>query len=280
MPDAPVKLRAASTVIVARPAQDSPFEVYMLRRSAKVDFVPDVFVFPGGGLDASDYTPATLTRTYGLSVEEVAAVFRDEPNTGAWHAQLDLTAEQRLGLYVAALRELFEEAGVLLAVDTEDKPVEISSPESHRRFAAYRIASQKGELSFVEMLSQERLRAALSRLTYFSHWITPVSEHRRYDTHFFLATASADQHAESDFLETTEGVWIAPNRALERYKARDFNLIYPTLLHLRRLAAQPSLEALQEYARTKPIVSAMPEVTWDDAGKPRFALAPETLDRW
>ena len=230
--------------------------------------------------DASDYTPATLTRTYGLSVAEVAATFRDEPNAGAWQAQLDLTAEQRLGLYVAALRELFEEAGVLLAVNTEDKPVEISSPESHRRFAAYRIASQKGELSFVEMLKQERLRADLSRLTYFSHWITPVSEHRRYDTHFFLATAPADQQAESDFLETTEGVWIAPGRALERYKARDFNLIYPTLLHLRRLAAQPSLEALQKYAGTKPIVSAMPEVSWDDAGKPRFALAPETLERW
>lgn len=278
-----VKLRAASTVIVARPAgPESAFEIFMVRRSAKSAFVPDMFVFPGGALDPVDFSPEMVSYTFGLDSEQARHSLRDEPEAGAWSARLDLTAEQQLGLYVAALRELFEEAGVLLAVEAQTgSQLDISSnPQLRTKFSAYRDQMQKGELSFLQMLEQAAVRADLSRLTYFSHWITPVTENRRYDTHFFLATAPANQQAEADLFETTEGVWITPAAALERYKAGSFGLIYPTIQHLKRLAAQPNLAALQEYARTKPIVSAMPDVTTTEDGKFRFALRPEVLERW
>jgi 8-oxo-dGTP pyrophosphatase MutT (NUDIX family) len=284
MSDAMVKLRAAATVIVARPTPENekaPFEVFMVRRSSKVDFMPDMYVFPGGGLDAADCSSAMLERIFGLAVPNAAQSLRDIPDLGAWQHRLDLSAAQQAGLFVAALRELFEEAGVLLAVDTHNQPLDIStSPDLRLKFSTYRAQLLKGELSFLNLLEQANLKADLSRLTYFSHWITPISEKRRYDTYFFLATAPANQQASADLFETTEGIWIDPATALERYAAGTFGLVFPTIQHLKRMAAQASLVALQGYATTKPIISAMPDTFYNEAGQPYFILQPQVLEGW
>lgn len=277
-------LRAAATVIVARPTSSnaaSTYEIFMLRRSSKAAFVPDMYVFPGGSLDVADCSPETLEQTYGLSVEQASASFRDEPQTGAWEAQLPLTEAQKAGLYVAALRELFEEAGVLLAVAADSKqPLDLEQPELRRQFSGFRTQLFSKELNFLQMLKQANALADLSRLTYFSHWITPVSEPRRFDTYFFLATAPANQSAEADLYETTEGVWIAPADALARHEAGNFGLIYPTIQHLKRLAARPDLPTLQNYARTKGVVSAMPATYTDEQGVLHFELLPQIVERW
>lgn len=276
-------LRAAATVIVARPIANngSNYEIFMLRRSSKAAFVPDMYVFPGGSLDAADYSPETLGQTYGLNAGQAATSLRDEPQVGAWTAQLPLSEAQKVGLYVAALRELFEEAGVLLAVDADLKqPLDLEQPELRRKFSALRTQLLGNELNFTQMLQQAGALLDLSRLTYFSHWITPVSEPRRFDTYFFLATAPANQSAEADLYETTEGVWITPADALSRHAAGNFGLIYPTIQHLKRLAARPELPTLQEYARTKGVVSAMPETFLDAQGVMHFELLPEIAERW
>jgi 8-oxo-dGTP pyrophosphatase MutT (NUDIX family) len=273
-------LKAASTVMVVRPAETYPFEVYMLRRSSKSVFVPDMFVFPGGSLDAGDSAERSLARIYGLTLEQTAGVFRDTPGIAEYDTQLALTPPHILGLHLAALRELFEEAGVLFAVTPDGATFEVGADEATRlRFVDYRQKLHNNALSFIDILEKEHLLADVSRLTYFSHWITPRSEVRRFDTRFFLAIATPDQEAEADNIETTEGLWISPQEALERHKAKTFSMIYPTVQHLRRLVAHDNLDSLLEYARTKEVLAVSPEVRKVDE-KFDFKLIEDIANRW
>jgi 8-oxo-dGTP pyrophosphatase MutT (NUDIX family) len=278
-PSAPLK--PAATVMVVRPAQDYPFEVYMLRRSAKSAFVPDMYVFPGGSLDAIDSNEMSLARVAGLTVDQTGGIFRDTPDVADYGTQISLTEAQIIGLHLAALRELFEEAGVLFAVTSDGTTFEVGADEMTRqRFLDYRQQLHTNQLSFIEILAKEDLRADVSRLTYFSHWITPRSEIRRFDTRFFLAIATHDQEAEADNIETTEGLWISPQEALERYKAKNFGMIYPTITHLERLARYSDLDSLQEYARTKEVLAVSPDLRRRDDGSIDFKLFAEIAERW
>ena len=112
-------------------------------------------------------------------------------------------------------------------------------------------------------------------LTLFSHWITPPSEPRRYNTHFFFAAAPADQAALADADEMHDGIWIGPTRALEQYRNGTMHLVYPTIKHLERLANFDSIEAALAYAKSKPIVTIMPA----DAGED-FAIPPLLEGAW
>ncbi|HVN68663.1 MAG TPA: hypothetical protein VMU38_03290 [Candidatus Binatia bacterium] len=240
-------VRLASTVILVRP----PLELYLARRSARSAFAPDAFVFPGGTVDAQDSSPLALARTLGLDDERVAREFRSAISPDA------------RALLVAALRELFEEAGVLLARTATGEPIGAVD------------ASAGGAPAFAQFLEERDWYADAERLTLFSRWITPPSEPRRYDTHFFLAAAPADQAARADAVEMHEGLWIAPGDALARHRAGTLHLVYPTIKHLERLAAFDSVEAAQAFARAKPIVTVMP----DDTGE-RFVLPPELENAW
>ncbi len=280
-PVVPLVPRPAATVMVVRPveesAPDGAYEVFMVRRSTKSTFVPDVYVFPGGSLDQTDSSPAALSRIAGITPAEIEATFRDTPGIGADDAGVPLSYEQKAGLFLAAMRELFEEAGVLLVQDEAGEEFEVGRDAERRsRFHAARLAMQKGELNFIELLEREKLRIDAGRLIYFSHWITPPSEKRRFDTRFFLAKANFGQEAEADEYETTEGVWIEPAKALERHAEKQFNMIYPTIAHLKRLAARPTLPTVLQYARSKEIVPAMPQVL----PGPDFKLTLDVSDRW
>jgi 8-oxo-dGTP pyrophosphatase MutT (NUDIX family) len=273
----PLVPRPAATVMVLRPveenAPDGAYQVFMVRRSTKSAFVPDMYVFPGGSLDLNDSSAAALDRITGLTV----SAFRDTPEIGAFEAVVPLSPEQIAGLHLAALRELFEEAGVLLAQDEQGEEFEIGKGQERRtRFRQYRKALQNKELSFVEMLEREKVKADGGRLIYFSHWITPPLERRRFDTRFFVTRVDYGHEAEADEYETTEGVWIEPAKALELHEQKQFNMIYPTIAHLRRLAAQPTLPALLEYARNKEVVPAMPDIL----PGPTFLLPEPILGRW
>jgi hypothetical protein len=116
------------------------------------------------------------------------------------------------------------------------------------RIDAARAQLRSGARSFEEVLRENDWYADASALVYFSHWITPPTEPRRYDTHFFLAIAP-DQLALADADETHDGVWIAPGDALQRYRDGTFRLVYPTIKHLERLAPFDSIDALTRFAR-------------------------------
>jgi 8-oxo-dGTP pyrophosphatase MutT (NUDIX family) len=249
----------AATVILARP----PFEVYLTRRSASSAFAPDAFVFPGGTIAPQDLTEAARARAVGLETERVDGEFRatlpeelacDEPPVERASAR---------ALIVAALRELFEETGVLLARTAGGTPVDAAS-EDWRRVAEERIAVRDERLTFADFLKLHDWYADAHALSLFSHWITPPSEPRRYNTHFFFAVAPHGQDALADAIETHDGIWISPGAALERRNAGTMHLVYPTIKHLARLAVFDSVDAAVEFARSKPVLTIVPADAGDE----------------
>jgi len=266
-------VRLAATVILARPR----FEVYLARRSGRSKFAPEAFVFPGGTIDQTDASQAMQSRTLGLEDARLAAEFRAAVSGQLRSSEPAIAPADARALLVAALRELFEEAGVLFARTAAGDPVDAAMLEE-RGAAADRSRLRDGSLTFAGFLSANDWYADAGALTLFSHWITPPSEPRRYNTHFFFAAAPRDQAALADADEMHDGIWIAPSEALERYRAGTMHLVYPTIKHLERLArfeALESLEAAFDFARSKPIVTVMPADAGDD-----FAIPPALEGAW
>ncbi len=175
-------VRLAATVILARP----PFEVYLARRSARSAFAPDAFVFPGGTIDAADASPQMQSRSLGLDDARVSAEFRAAISNELRSSEPAVARAEARALLVAALRELFEEAGVLFARTADGRSVDAAMLEG-RGAAAERAGIRNGDLPFADFLASHDWFADTGALTLFSHWITPPSEPRRYNTHFFFA---------------------------------------------------------------------------------------------
>ena len=249
----------------------------MLRRSQASHFVPDAYVFPGGTLDASDTSPEAFERARGIDPQTVQHQFRAQP-APSLPAPVDVpTQREWCGLLIAGVRELFEEAGVLLACDAQGMPLSDADLASQRkRLHDARLAVQCGEERFDQILREAGVYANAAALSLFSQWITPPMYPRRYDTHFFVALASSDQAAAADTFETHDGVWIAPRAALEQSEAGAFRMVYPTIKHVERLARFESAQAVIDFARTKPIYRIMPSVPHDQ----EFVLPPELEYAW
>jgi len=259
-------VRLAATVILVRP----PFEVYLTRRSARSAFAPDAFVFPGGTVDVADFSAAAQERTLGLEPERMAAQFRASIPSALPSDEPVLEHTARPALFVAAMRELFEEAGILPASDADGVSIDAADLA-----AADREAVRSGTTSFAGFLSARGWFADARALTLFSHWITPRSEPRRYNTHFFLAAAPPDQAALADASETHDGVWIAPAAALERMREGSMHLVFPTIKHLERLQGFDRIDTALTFARTKPILTIVPRDAGDD-----FAIPPALENAW
>jgi 8-oxo-dGTP pyrophosphatase MutT (NUDIX family) len=201
----------------------------MVRRHIQSDFAPDVYVFPGGTVTAGDRQAEDAP---GLCV---------------------LNADDPLGegFHVAALRECFEEAGVLLAW-RDGAPLTIDAGDL-ARFADYRAALQEKRLTMAELAERERLTFATDALTPWAHWITPEAMPKRFDTHFYLAEMPATQEAAYDHLETTDGVWITPEAASAGYERGDFPLVFAQIHQLRELHSLGSFsEARARFAGRAP----------------------------
>lgn len=238
--------RLAATVMLIRPAESArQIEVFMLRRSAKSAFAPDVFVFPGGTLDAADTSDRALAKTYGATADALGRI--EVPRSAALPGVPG--KREFASLHVTALRELFEEAGVLLACTVDGHQL---SPETLRRVHA-------GTRAYDDVLDDLQAFGDARALRLFSRWVTPFDEPRRYDTYFFTAAASRNQNAAADALETHDGVWIAPHEALARSAAGSFRMIYPTIKHMERLAPFTNVRDVMAFAAEKPIHTIMPQ---------------------
>jgi 8-oxo-dGTP pyrophosphatase MutT (NUDIX family) len=255
-------LRLAACVILAREAP-SGVEIYMLRRSARSAFAPDAFVFPGGTLDPSDAGGAAKARTLGLDAARIGAEFRARIPPELPSTQAPIDGETAGTLKIAALRELFEEAGVLFARGAGGEPVAATRLLAPA-IDAGRDGVRGGRSTFAAFLESHDWFADAGALTLFSHWITPSGEPRRYDTHFFLAVAPAGQAAVADADETHDGLWISPHEALVRYREGTFHLVYPTIKHLERLAPFATIESVRAFAASKPIVTIEPSCAPDE----------------
>jgi 8-oxo-dGTP pyrophosphatase MutT (NUDIX family) len=221
--------REAATVMLVR--DDPDLQVFMLRRNLDADWVGGAYVFPGGAVDDGDRAPAVLARCSDRSDAEAST--RLGVATGG------------LGYWVAGVRETFEEAGVLLARSAATgAPVDPSSAVLETR----RDELNHGALTFAALLEAEDLVLDIGAMHYFSHWITPEGNHRRYDTRFFVA-AAPDGHAYlHDDAETVASIWIRPADALAAGDRGELDLIFPT---------RKSLESLSRFTHAQDLLDAV-----------------------
>jgi 8-oxo-dGTP pyrophosphatase MutT (NUDIX family) len=247
-----VPLRDAATVMLVRDGLDG-LEVFMLRRNLNSDFVGGAYVFPGGAVDDHDRH------------EDLEPVCTGRSDVQA-SAQLGV-ARGGLAFWVAAIRECFEEAGVLLAHDRSGQVIRFDDPIVEERFADHRRHVDTGRRRLVEVCGDERLQLAVGDTYYFSHWITPEGAPRRYDTRFFVARAPEAQVPLHDDHEVIANLWIRPGDALARHRAGEFDLIFPTmrsLIALERFATAD--DVLTAAAAIEDVPAILPRIVEDEGG--------------
>ena len=225
MASADKPIRKAATVLVVRDGA-ADIEVFMVQRPGRGVF-PNLHVFPGGKVDGGDHGLGHLCR--------------DLTDADASSA-LGL-AEGGLRYWVTAIRECFEECGVLLAY-RDGALFQPRDDAEETRFDAYRNQLIGGSVDLPELARREGLVLATDRIHYFSHWITPESAPARFDTRFFVAAMPPGQRAQGHLRETVAGLWITPAQALAAYDEGRWQMIHPTLTTLRTAARYDTVPAL------------------------------------
>ncbi len=222
---APATPRDAATVMVLRdPAgqrtEAGPgAEVLMLRRTAAMKFAPGAYVFPGGSVDPADYS------------QEIGW---QGPSPGEFGASLGALPEQARALVCAAVRETFEESGVLLAgLPGDDKPAVPSGPS----WEADRLALTAGELTLAGLLAGRGLVVRADLLLPWARWVTPSAEPRRFDARFFAAVLPPGQEAAGHAAEADHVAWLSPAGAIESARAGEISMLPPTAVTLHEFAS-------------------------------------------
>jgi 8-oxo-dGTP pyrophosphatase MutT (NUDIX family) len=245
--------RPAATVIVVRDRADGALETLMVLRNLKSDFVGGAYVFPGGAVDASDADGALIARCVGIDDEGASVTLGVEAGG--------------LASYVACARELFEEAGLLLASRLDGEPIDASDVDVVRRLSDHRRGLNDGTVSMLDLLEAEGLVLDLGALHYFAHWITPVGPPRRYDTRFFVASAPRGQVPLHDDRELVGHVWVTPDEALERHRAGEMQLILPTIKNLEAIARfATTSDLLEVVSRPRDVPRIEPKIIAEGNG--------------
>jgi 8-oxo-dGTP pyrophosphatase MutT (NUDIX family) len=235
MPDAVVPAPAA-TLLLLRDGPDG-LEVLMMERPAAAGFAAGAMVFPGGRIEPSD-------RELGRHCSAAHGI-----------------AEDALVFRIAAIRETFEECGVLLA-RRDGAMVPGAALEALRRSHREAIGAD-----FAAFVAQAGLELAIDALVPYAHWITPVDRKKRFDTHFYLAMAPSDQQAAHDGQEAMDTVWTTPNAALRAAEEGRYKLIFATLMNLGRLGRSATVAEALATARRAAIVTVCPEWVTTSAGE-------------
>lgn len=254
-PAEPVPARASATVIVARDGTRG-LEVFMLERHLQSDFAGGAFVFPGGKLDQADLDPGFLELLVGWSPALAAGWGREDE-------------ELARALVVCAIRETFEEAGILLARLPDGRPVRLGSDAG--RWIEVRHALQAGHRSALQGAREAGIRFDASMLRFWVRLVTPVQAPKRYDTRFFVAAMPEGQTPLHDDVETTASTWVNPADAVERAAAGELSIIFPTRKTLESLMPYASVGELLEAAAVRPHDPIEPRIILRD-GEPRVVL--------
>jgi 8-oxo-dGTP pyrophosphatase MutT (NUDIX family) len=231
-PDAVAPARDSASVILARDG-DAGLEVFMLERVLRSDFAGGAFVFPGGKLDDADGDAGIVEHLDGW------------PRAGAWEAsEEDATAR---ALLICAIRETFEEAGVLFARSARGNIVSLRAG-AEEDWAAARRAIHAGELTALQGAQRNRVRFAADLLRFWARWQTPAFAPKRYDTRFFVARMPDGQEPLHDDIESSSGRWITPTDALRLAAEGSFTIIFPTRKMLEALTTFPDAASLWDAA--------------------------------
>ena len=226
---------------------DIGVQVFMMKRSLRSSF-GGIWVFPGGILEDQDQDIAKKNYCNGIDEKKAKAILNYD--------------QESLTYWIASLRETFEETGALIAIRDNNS---FFTPTEDEAINLERLRSDlnNGKISFISILKQLKLKIALERLIYISHWITPDVETKRYTTRFFLTSLNEEVTMTHDDLEGTDSKWIGINEALEAHKAGRISLIMPTI---------KNLESISSYKNTQEIISAKKAIKAKDiqAIEPKF----------
>ena len=228
--------RLSATILLLRDAAQG-LEVFMVMRHQQIDFASGAMVFPGGKLAPGDSEARVHARCRGI----------------------DTLSADEIALRVAAIREAFEESGILLARRGRDGgPVEPDRLDALG--ARYRRGLDRGEIAIADMLEAEDLVLDCGALVPFAHWVTPTFMPKRFDTFFFLARAPDDQLGAHDGHEAVDSAWLRPAELVEEEAAGRRTVVPATMLNVKKLGQSDSVVAAIEAARSKPIVTVQPEL--------------------
>jgi 8-oxo-dGTP pyrophosphatase MutT (NUDIX family) len=217
--------RFASTVVLLRPDENGSFEILLTRRPPEMRFLGGFYVFPGGTVHKEDYSTRVLERCRGLSGNEARQILGNLQDP-----------QVAIGHWIAAIRELFEEIGVLLCESKSGTPIDLRAETAKEDFEIKRRAIVRKELDLGEFLESEGLYCDLSHMIYFFHRVTPAIYSMRFDTRFYLAVLPAHQTPLARSEEVTHSVWIKPTEALSQVDRYDFPILPPTTTVLEDLA--------------------------------------------
>lgn len=236
--------RKAAAVVLVRPnspdqAPDGPVEVFLTRRPESMAFAGGNFVFPGGKLDPTDYTPENLLLAKGMEAERAASILGDGE-----------LPERSLGLWLGAIRELFEEAGILLASTSEGAVPDLDTPEIQARLAAGREEVHQRRRTLASLMRELGLFYSAGELYYLTRWITPIYFPMRFDARYFLCQVPAGQVPTACRHEVAAVRWIRPAEALGRWRAGEFKMRGPTSTTLMYLARYPDFGSLLTAAQS------------------------------
>ncbi|MFG1950503.1 NUDIX hydrolase [Micromonospora sp. NPDC048830] len=249
----PAPPRVAATVLLLRPA-GADFEVYVIRRVAAMAF-GGVYAFPGGGVDASD---------------SQAHVDWAGPGPASWGERLGVASDAAQAVVCAAAREVFEEAGVLLAgPDAQTVVGDVSGDD----WEAARQDLEARRRGFADLLAERGLTVRSDLLLPWSRWITPEFEPRRFDTYFFVALLPEGQRTRDVSGEADHTVWIRPADALARAAAGELTMLPPTLVTLAQVAAAGDLDGVARAAAVRDAATPItPRLDLPEDGEARFVL--------
>ncbi|HSE94154.1 MAG TPA: NUDIX hydrolase [Methylomirabilota bacterium] len=246
----PAVPRPAATLVLLRDRPGGGCETLLIRRHEKSRFAAGDFVFPGGRIEPED-APADVAR-WCRGLDDATAAGR-----------LGLDAPAALAYWIAAIREAFEEVGVLLACDTAGRPASLDPA----RLAERRRACQRDHRAFWTLLREENLVLPVDRLVYFAHWVTPEERPLRFDTRFFAAQAPAGQDAEPDAHEITEVRWLTPAAALAARARGEISLRLPTATNLALFDGAPAAAAALERLAGREVAMIRPRLVADGAAQ-------------
>jgi 8-oxo-dGTP pyrophosphatase MutT (NUDIX family) len=246
-----VRTRLAATILLLRDRAEH-LEVFMVERHHKIDFATGALVFPGGKVETTDA---------GQSMRPLCA-------------GVDELDDDAITVRVTAIRETFEESGVLLARPRGQGEL-IGADALAKIDATYRAALQAGETDLRTLAEAENLSLACDCLVPFAHWITPDMLPKRFDTHFFLADAPGDQLALHDGSESVDSVWTTPAAALQAEADGKRTIVFATLANLQKLGRSPTTREAMAAARAGAVVTVQPWVAKNDAGEPMLCIPEE-----
>jgi 8-oxo-dGTP pyrophosphatase MutT (NUDIX family) len=245
------EIKLAATILLLRDGPEA-LEVFMVQRHHEIDFARGALVFPGGKVEDADADAALRAHCQGVDGLDADAV----------------TAR------VAAIRETFEESGVLLARRIGE-PGLIEAEALAGVEARHRAALQAGDAGLLDVVRAEGLALACDQLVHFAHWITPEVMSKRFDTHFFLAVAPADQLALHDGGEAVDSIWTGVDAAVAREAAGECKIVFPTLTNLRKLGRSRRVSDALDAARAGRVVTVLPWVEKNEAGEVLLCIPAE-----